>query len=297
VAKVLIKSSSKEASLTAGTWPYLSPEQFKGKQADKSGDIYAIGILFHELITGTLPFSASDFHILKDAVINETPEPLTELTRDQNQILLKNLAKKPANRYGSAKDFINALKENSAAVPKKKNYFLPIAGLIIIISAGIAYFILFKIDSPQQQLINSLFSKTKLEHPEIKDVGLVPGFSNCPEFVYEKYKTTLINTPGYQILERKELSNILNEQDIANLFATGINKEVLLGIKNTVHSQAVVAGRCIDNQLFLRLISTETGVNLGAADIKIKALSKTDGLEKKHMEKEQEQQKISSTEG
>ena len=83
-----------------GTIPYMSPEQILGTNIDRRSDIYSVGVLLYELLTGELPFTGKDtsYHHIHTA-----PRPPCEhiptLSPELNAIILKCLAKRPEDRY------------------------------------------------------------------------------------------------------------------------------------------------------------------------------------------------------
>ena len=93
-----------------GTPIYMSPEQITGQPLSGSSDLYALGIMFHELLTGRLPFSGGSIqevatqHLM--APIPELPVALAML----QPVLEKLLAKKAVDRYADAQEFIDALR-------------------------------------------------------------------------------------------------------------------------------------------------------------------------------------------
>jgi serine/threonine protein kinase/WD40 repeat protein/HEAT repeat protein len=96
-----------------GTPAYMSPEQVRA--ADEIGpasDIYSLGVIFYEMLTGHLPFSGKSALVMA-AVLTQEPDRPSKLRRDLEPgleaICLKAMAKKPADRYGSMKDFAAAL--------------------------------------------------------------------------------------------------------------------------------------------------------------------------------------------
>ncbi len=88
---------------TLGTTYYMSPEQLRGETVDHRTDIWALGILFYEMITGQLPFKGEYEQAISYAILNDEPEPITALRSGIplafESILAKAMAKKVNQRY------------------------------------------------------------------------------------------------------------------------------------------------------------------------------------------------------
>ena len=104
-----------------GTPAYMSPEQGQGLPVDQRSDIYSLGIILYEMVTGHPPFQADTPVALVYQHVN-APLPLPSavkpgLPAEVERVVLKALAKNPADRYGSAGDLLDAWRIALRAVP------------------------------------------------------------------------------------------------------------------------------------------------------------------------------------
>ena len=96
-------------SQVMGTPDYISPEQVKGKRGDGRSDIYALGVMLYEMLTGKVPFSGPNgFAIMNDRLLNN-PVPPREvdptITPQLQEIIYRALERDPKNRYAHAREF------------------------------------------------------------------------------------------------------------------------------------------------------------------------------------------------
>ena len=96
-----------------GSVHYISPEQAKGEETDPKSDIYSVGVMMYEMLSGRLPFDADDMVEVARKQIRDTPKPLAELAPEVPtglvQITERAMAKLPVNRYSSAAEMLEAL--------------------------------------------------------------------------------------------------------------------------------------------------------------------------------------------
>ncbi|MBN2694316.1 serine/threonine protein kinase [bacterium] len=84
---------------------YMSPEMILGKDIDGRSDIFSLGIVFYQMLTGRKPFRNPDLSQLMDQILQEPIEPVSsiiEIPKEIDDIIMKMLAKNPENRYQSA---------------------------------------------------------------------------------------------------------------------------------------------------------------------------------------------------
>jgi serine/threonine-protein kinase len=99
---------------TLGTPDYISPEQVKGKRGDGRSDIYAVGVILYEMLSGARPFTGSSpLEVMNDRLINyPTPPTVADPTVSPQlqEVLYRALERDPRNRYARARDFALDLK-------------------------------------------------------------------------------------------------------------------------------------------------------------------------------------------
>jgi serine/threonine-protein kinase len=105
-----------------GTAAYMAPEQARGERLDARTDLYAVGIIIYELLTGVRPFDDPNPVVLLGKQVYETPQPPSAVAPDANitsgldALVLKTLAKAPDERFQTADEMIAAVESVTAPV-------------------------------------------------------------------------------------------------------------------------------------------------------------------------------------
>jgi tRNA A-37 threonylcarbamoyl transferase component Bud32/tetratricopeptide (TPR) repeat protein len=103
-----------------GTPHYMSPEQVRGQKADARSDVFALGCICYELLSGKKPFDAESMHGVLFKVMQEEPAPLIEINPGLPHVLVqlieRALAKDPAERFQNAGEMLAALRQTRLAV-------------------------------------------------------------------------------------------------------------------------------------------------------------------------------------
>jgi eukaryotic-like serine/threonine-protein kinase len=96
-----------------GTAQYLSPEQAQGQDVTAASDLYSIGVMLYETLTGRVPFEGESPVAVALKQVSEQPRPPSELNPEVppalDAVVMRALAKEPANRFASADEFLRAL--------------------------------------------------------------------------------------------------------------------------------------------------------------------------------------------
>jgi tetratricopeptide (TPR) repeat protein len=152
--------SQSQRSLTgegmiAGTLPYMAPELLRGRRGDQRADIWALGVLLHEMVSGRRPFGGTTGFELSAAILHQPPESLpASVPAAYSAIVRRCLEKDPDARYQQAADVYQAL-QDMAAPPATARLRLPavatrraarVAGLVVVLGLAIAALVVFVIE-------------------------------------------------------------------------------------------------------------------------------------------------------
>ncbi|HEX5277452.1 MAG TPA: CHASE2 domain-containing protein [Fluviicoccus sp.] len=116
IARITDSSKTKTGTVL-GTPTYMSPEQLAGKKVDGRSDLYSLGVMFYQMLTGTAPFRAESMAALMFKITNEPHPPLFSKRPELEAqlpcmaaVIDKALAKNPDDRYQNGREFARAIK-------------------------------------------------------------------------------------------------------------------------------------------------------------------------------------------
>ena len=108
IAKLIGESKSTQENLQIGTIAHISPEQLKGENFDHRSDIWSLGVVIYEMLTGKLPFVGEYDQAIFYSILNEEPTPIknqrSEVPKALEDIVMKAISKNPADRYQYIED-------------------------------------------------------------------------------------------------------------------------------------------------------------------------------------------------
>jgi serine/threonine protein kinase len=113
-AKILQFGTMQQTSHVMGTPSYMSPEQVKGRAVDGRSDIFSLGVLLYEMVTGEKPFPGQNITTVIYKIVNEDPVPPRQVDPSihpgMSGIVMKALAKEPDQRYQSCREMLEDLR-------------------------------------------------------------------------------------------------------------------------------------------------------------------------------------------
>jgi len=117
----LVATDLSRSDLQTGTPYYVCPEQIAGNHPDQRADLYSLGIVFYEMLAGSLPFRGNNLTDILNAHRNTAPPPLPAALARYQAVIDRVLAKNPNDRYPSAGHFLEALRDAGGSAAHKSN--------------------------------------------------------------------------------------------------------------------------------------------------------------------------------
>src|SRR6201993_5038827 len=124
-AKILQFGSTQQTSHVMGTPSYMSPEQVKGRAVDGRSDIFSLGVMLYEMITGEKPFPGQSITTVIYKIVNEEPVPPRQINPTIHPgisaAVMRALAKEPEDRYQSCRELLEDLRNYRAVAGGEGN--------------------------------------------------------------------------------------------------------------------------------------------------------------------------------
>ena len=211
--------------VSSGTLPYMSPEQLNGEPQDKPTDLYALAVLIYQLLSGAVPFAAvfqtKDINLIRDVVNRDNAEPIAELNKQGNDVLLKALSKNKVDRLSTCGEMIKALEKGEAAgaeIPKQAKAGKPwaLVAVALIAIAALAYVFLAS-ETPMKSVTDD--EETKTLSPVITESSKPREQEavreNVVEKTIEKEKIKIVKVAVPVNPEEKYLDKLIPEMNAA----------------------------------------------------------------------------------
>jgi serine/threonine-protein kinase len=225
-----------ETGTTLGTLAYMSPEQAKGDELDRRSDVFSLGVVLYELLTGHLPFEADQQPALLYRIVNDEPEPLIshrpELEQGLQHIVDKALAKDLEARYSRAQEFLEDLKNwqsgRQIARPRRKRRRV---GTKTLIWAGVGIAIVIALYG-----ISTRLPAPQSDGPEIASLAVLP-FRNAitdpeQEFLTEGITDELIarlaQIGSIRVIARRSVMGYADTDKSLSEIAAELNVDALV---------------------------------------------------------------------
>ncbi len=212
LAKFLDHSMLTRTGSTVGTLAYMSPEQAQGKELDHRTDIWTLGVILYELLSGERPFRGEYEQAIMYAIVNEDPEYITKIRNDipvaLENIVDKALNKNPDKRFQSMEEFCEALKMALAEIQSGKSvtasafrlgrqqrkFALRATPVLILVLVITAYFLYFK---------EALASPVSLVLLPLENISRDAEQDWFTETMTDELITDLARISGLRIISRK----------------------------------------------------------------------------------------------
>ena len=295
LAKLGGKTKLTQMGTTLGTFSYMSPEQSRGEDVDRRTDIWSLGVVLYEMLTGQLPFKGDYEQAVVYSIVNEEPEPMTAvrtgIPMELERIVNKALAKNPDERYQHIDDLLADLRterknleyaragyikaqtsdQHSLKVkaPQKRNYLNIIIPAAVAVILAIIFFVFnpFKFwgehnpstDTPVESLAVMYFEN--IPDPADKD--------HTGEMLTNLLITSLSQIKGLEVISRERLFDI--QKDLVQSDTKILSSSLASQIAERAGVNTMLVGSILKDAPRLavttRLIDVKTGTIISSNQV------------------------------
>ena len=240
-----------EAGMIIGTPEYMSPEQVEGKQADKRSDVYSVGVIIYEMVTGRVPFegdTALSVALKHKSEMPRNPKELNDLIPpDLNRLILKCMEKDREKRFQEADELLSELINIEQGMPtqervipkripftareitvqfKMKKIFVPVAVVVALIIAGLVIWQLI----PQKQAVPVSFpsDKPSLAVMYFENLTGDESLDHWKKAISDLLITDLAQSKYIKVMSAESLFNMLSKMNMqeAKSYSSDVLKEI-----------------------------------------------------------------------
>jgi len=235
IARSLETKGITGAGVMIGTPEYMSPEQVEGKEVDQRSDIYSLGVILYEMVTGRVPFEGDTpftIGMKHKGEIPQNPKELnTQISDDLNRLILRCLEKEKERRYQSAEEVRSELTNiekgiptTERVIPKKKpltsreitvqfslkKLFFP---ALIVIAVAIIGIIIWRL-LPQKKAVFAPKIENSIAVISFKNQTGDPAYDYLQEVIPNLLITNLENTGLFYVATWERMQDILKQMGV-----------------------------------------------------------------------------------
>lgn len=151
-----------------------APEQWRQGQVSAASDVYALGVLAYEMLSGRPPFAARDLEAMRQAALYEAPSPLSDVSPEVSAAIMRALSKEPSSRFSSCVAFSLAMQGKTAKASGGYGRWLALAAAVIAVIAAV-FLLLPRGETPEGEPETAVsVPETTVEQPPLPVPSATP---------------------------------------------------------------------------------------------------------------------------